>query len=311
MSGPQPLRFGICTDQNLPWDRTVALWRYYESLGFDSIWICDHFTQPSRPGGWYFEGMTALAGLAALTERVRVGVLVASNTFRHPALLAKEAIAIDHISHGRVEFGIGAGWYKPEHEQFGIDFPETKELVDRFREAVQVCDLLFRQERVTFQGRYYQLQDAPNVPLPVQQPRPPITIGAKKRRMLRIAAEFADRWNASGTAEEFRQYNAVLDEQLDAIGRDPHSIIRSLYGWGSLMKADPWDSLEAFRDMVGSYSEAGANEFIIDHPKPAQFGVLEQVADEYLRDRLPPAAQPRSTQAGSDFREFWQPPSAG
>ncbi|RIK37060.1 MAG: LLM class flavin-dependent oxidoreductase [Chloroflexi bacterium] len=304
MSAPQPLRFGICTDQNMPWDRTVALWRYYESLGFDSIWVCDHYTQPSRPGGWYFEGMTALAGLAALTTRVRVGVLVASNTFRHPALLAKEAIVIDHISHGRMEFGIGAGWFKPEHEQFGIDFQETRELVDRFREAVQVCDLLFKQERVTFAGKYYQLTDAPNVPLPVQQPRPPLTIGAKKTRMLRIAAEYADRWNASGTAEEFRGYNDILNEHCAALGRDPNSIIRSLYGWGSLMKADPWDSLEAFRDMVGTYGEAGANEFIIDHPRPDQFGVLEQVAAEYLNATLNTAGT-----ASASFRDFWQPPS--
>jgi F420-dependent oxidoreductase-like protein len=283
MGQPQPLRFGICTDQNMPWDRTVALWRYYESLGFDSIWVCDHYTQPSRPGGWYFEGWTALAGLAALTERVRVGVLVSSNTFRHPALLAKEAIAIDHISHGRLEFGIGAGWYRPEHEQFGIEFPETGALVERFREAVQICDLLFRQERVTFQGKHYQLVDAPNVPLPVQQPRPPLTIGAKKRRMLRIAAEYADRWNASGTADELRAYNAILDEHCATLDRDPDTIIRSLYGWGALMKADPWQSLDAWHDMVGSYREAGVNEFIIDQPRPEQFGVLEQIAAEYLR----------------------------
>jgi alkanesulfonate monooxygenase SsuD/methylene tetrahydromethanopterin reductase-like flavin-dependent oxidoreductase (luciferase family) len=143
----------------------------------------------------------------------------------------------------------------------------------------------------------------------VQQPRPPLTIGAKKTRMLRICAEYADRWNASGTAEELRSYNDILNEHCAAIGRDPHTIIRSLYGWGSLMKADPWESIESWRDMLGSYGEAGVHEFIIDHPKPAQFGVLEQVAAEYLQGRLPQSSRTGAFAAepSTGFREFWHP----
>ncbi|HEX2282754.1 MAG TPA: LLM class flavin-dependent oxidoreductase, partial [Thermomicrobiales bacterium] len=253
----QPLRFGICTDQNMDWPTTVERWKYLESLGFDSLWDCDHMVQPSRPDGPYHEGWTLLAGLAAVTERVRIGVLVSSNTFRHPAILAKEAATVDHISNGRLELGIGAGWYVPEHEMYGLEFGTPAELVSRFREAVEIIDSLLRNEYTTYEGEHYQLKDA------AFRPRPPLTIGAKKRKMMRITAEYADRWNSSGTVDELRARNEMLDEECAAIGRDPHEIIRSLYGWAAIMPYDPWESVDAFEDVIGRYREAGINEFII------------------------------------------------
>ena len=276
------LRFGICTDQNLPWPTLVERWRYFEALGFDSVWDCDHYIQPSRPTGPYFEGWTLLAGLAARTERIRVGVLVSSNTFRHPALLAKEAVTVDHISNGRLELGLGAGWYVPEHEKFGLDFPPPAELVGRFREAVEIVDRLLRNEVTSYEGRYYQLRDAPFRPGPVQRPRPPLTIGAKGPKMLEIVARHADAWNSSGTVEEVRARNQVLDEKCAAIGRDPAEIVRSLYGWAAIMPDDPWESVEAFQEVIGRYREAGIEEFIIDQPPDAQFGVLERVATHVI-----------------------------
>ena len=276
------LRFGICTDQNLPWPTLVERWQYFEALGFDSVWDCDHYIQPSRPTGPYFEGWTLLAGLAARTERVRVGVLVSSNTFRHPALLAKEAVTVDHISNGRLELGLGAGWYVPEHEKFGLDFPAPTELVGRFREAVEIVDRLLRNEVTSYEGRYYQLRDAPFRPGPVQRPRPPLTIGAKGPRMLEIVARHADAWNSSGTVEEVRARNRVLDEKCAAIGRDPAEIVRSLYGWAAIMPDDPWASVEAFQEVIGRYREAGIEEFIIDQPPDAQLGVLERVATDVI-----------------------------
>ena len=122
----QTLRFGICTDQNLPWPVLVERWQLFERLGFDSVWDCDHYVQPSRPTGPYFEGWTLLAGLAARTERIRIGVLVSCNTFRHPGLLAKEAVTVDHISNGRLELGLGAGWYVPEHEHVRHPLPGAR-----------------------------------------------------------------------------------------------------------------------------------------------------------------------------------------
>jgi alkanesulfonate monooxygenase SsuD/methylene tetrahydromethanopterin reductase-like flavin-dependent oxidoreductase (luciferase family) len=279
---PQPLRFGICTDQNMLWPEAADRWRYLESLGFDSLWVCDHLIQPSNPASIYFEGSTMLAALATATERVRIGVLVWSNTFRHPAILAKESITIDHISNGRLEVGIGAGWYVPEHEKFGLAFPAAGVRVNQFREAVQVIDSLLRNETTTFNGEFYQLDDAPSIPLPLQRPRPPLTIGAKQSRMLRICAEYADRWNSSGSATELGDRNRILDEHCAAVGRDPDEIIRSLYGWTSVMSADPWASVDAFEQVVGEYREAGINELIIDQPSKKQFDVLERVAADVI-----------------------------
>src|SRR5262245_31604088 len=234
------LRFGICTDQNLPFDVLVDRWRYFEALGFDSVWDCDHFNQPSCPDGPYFEGWTLLAALAAQTERIRVGVLVSSNTFRHPALLAKEAITLDHISNGRLDVGLGAGWYVPEHQFFGLDFPAPAELVGRFREAVEVVDRLLRDEITTYPGQYYRLSEAPMRPRPVQSPRPPLTLGAHGPRMLRIVAEYADSWNSFGTSAQMRERGETLDSHCRAIGRDPNSLRHSLYGWASQLGFDPW-----------------------------------------------------------------------
>jgi F420-dependent oxidoreductase-like protein len=286
------LRFGIATDQNLPWPTLVERWQLFEALGFDSAWNCDHLVQPSRPTGPYLEAWTLLAGLAARTERIRIGVLVSSNTFRHPVLLAKEALTVDHISNGRLELGLGAGWYEPEHTTFGIEFPPTAERVARYREAIEVVDRLLRNDSSTFTGRFYQLRDAPSRPRPVQQPRPPLMLGAHGPRMLRVVAEYADAWNSFGTVAEMRQRNAILNEHCAAIGRNPHSIVRSLYIWPASMGEDPWQSVDAFEDMVSRYAEAGVNEFLVDVPPETDLRVVERVAAEALpRLRAVPLAR--------------------
>jgi F420-dependent oxidoreductase-like protein len=276
------LRFGLCTDQNLSWERTLERWRLFERLGFDSAWDCDHYLQPSRPDGPYLEAWTLLAALAAGTEHIRVGVLVSCNTFRHPVLLAKEAVTVDHISGGRLELGLGAGWYEPEHRMYGIDFPPARELVDRFEEAVQIVDGLFRDEPLTFAGRHYQLAEATFRPGPAQRPRPPLTIGAHGPRMLRIVARYADAWNSFGTTEQIRERNGILDEACAEIGRDPSEVVRSLYYWVARVDSDPWSSPDAFLDVIGRYREAGIEEFIIDHPRDDQLDVLERVAADVL-----------------------------
>ena len=277
----QPLRFGLCVDQNLSWPKTVERWRLFEELGFDSVWDCDHYTQPSRPTGPYFEAWTLLSALAGLTSRIRIGVLVSCNTFRHPYLLAKEASTVDHVSGGRLEFGLGAGWFEPEQRMLGTPLPEKAELVGRFREAVEICDSLFRNEVTTYEGRWYQLREAAFRPLPVQKPRPPFTLGAHRPRMLAIVARYADSWNSYGPPGVIRERNAVLDEQCAAIGRDPGSLRRSLY-YSIAREADPWASVDAFQEVVGRYREVGIDEFILDHPKDEQLGVIEKVAADVL-----------------------------
>jgi alkanesulfonate monooxygenase SsuD/methylene tetrahydromethanopterin reductase-like flavin-dependent oxidoreductase (luciferase family) len=191
-------------------------------------------------------------------------------------------MTVDHLSNGRLDVGLGAGWYEPEHTMFGLEFPSPPELVSRFREAVEVVDRLLRNDSSSFSGQHYQLRDALFRPAPLQRPRPPLMLGAHRPRMLRIVAEFADTWNSFGSVDEMRERNTILDEQCAAIGRDPKSIVRSLYGWAALMPDDPWASIDSFEDMVGRYGEAGVNEFLIDQPRSDQQAVLERVAADLL-----------------------------
>ena len=277
------LRFGIQTPAVRTWPEMVELWRRVEALGYDSLWLPDHLVAPFRTDGPIFEAWTLLAALAAETERVRLGVLVSCNTFRHPPLVAKQAATIDHVSGGRLEVGLGAGWFVPEHEMFGIDFPGTGELVGRFREAVEVVDRQLRQDVTTYDGRFYQVREAPFRPAPVQRPRPPLTLGAHGPRMMRVVAEYADRWNSTGSVAETRERNRVLDEQCAAVGRDPTTILRShLYVPALMPDERPWDSVDSFRDFVGRLREVGIDEFLLQPPPDERFGVVERVAAEVI-----------------------------
>jgi len=275
-------QFGIVRNQNISWQSLRQHWFIFEELGFDSLWHADHYQRPSLPEAPFLEGWTLLAAMARVTSRIRLGILVTSNTFRHPALLAKQAVTVDHISDGRLELGLGTGWYEPEHARYGVPFPPTGELVGRFREAVTLIDQLLRNDQVTFTGEYYQLDQALFRPRPVQQPRPPLTLGAHGPKMLRIVAEYADRWNSYGTVEEIRERNALLDELCAAAGRDPRSIVRSLYGWTLKLGANPWASPDAFADIVGRYREAGISEFLMEAPHEEQFPIMERIATDLL-----------------------------
>jgi F420-dependent oxidoreductase-like protein len=300
-------RFGICTDQNMTWEKSVERWQQFERMGFESAWLCDHLIQPSRPEGPYFEAWTLLAGLAARTERIRIGVLVTSNTFRYPSVLAKEVVTVDHISNGRLEFGFGAGWYEPEHRMFGIPFPETKELVDRFREAVELIDATLRNDVSSYEGTYYQSEGLRNRPGPVQRPRPPFLLGAFGPRMLRIVARYGDTWNAFGTPEEMRQRNQLLDEYCAEIGRDPDTLDRSLYYWVPKADADPWTSEQAFHDVIGPYIEAGVNQFLFDQPGDDQFDLLGRIASDVLPRLLQESPRPTSQGVAIDTSGWRRP----
>lgn len=300
-------RFGICTDQNMTWAKNVERWQQFERMGFESAWLCDHLIQPSRPQGPYFEAWTLLAGLAARTERIRLGVLVTSNTFRYPSVLAKEVVTVDHISNGRLEFGFGAGWYEPEHRMFGIPFPETKELVVRFREAVELIDTTLRNDVSSYEGTYYRSEGLRSRPGPVQKPRPPFLLGAFGPRMLRIVARYADTWNAFGTPEEMRQRNQLLDEYCAEIGRDPETLDRSLYYWVPKSDADPWTSEQAFHDVIGPYIEAGVNQFLFDQPRDEQFDLLGRIASDVLPALLRESPRPTSQGVAVDTSGWRKP----
>jgi alkanesulfonate monooxygenase SsuD/methylene tetrahydromethanopterin reductase-like flavin-dependent oxidoreductase (luciferase family) len=273
--------FGVVRNQNVPLPELRRHWALYESLGFDSIWHADHYQRPSVPDHPFLEGWTLLAHLASVTTRVRLGLLVNSNTFRHPPLVAKMAVTVDHIARGRLELGLGTGWWEPEHRAYGVPFPGPKELVDRFEESVEVIHGLLTHETFSYDGRFYRLDEALFRPGPFAE-RIPLTLGAHGPRMLGIVARFADRWNSYGTVEEIRERNARLDEACAAIGRDPGEILRSLYGWTLKLGADPWSSPDAFADIVGRYAEVGIREFLMEAPHEHQFGTTERIATDVI-----------------------------
>ena len=275
--------FGMQTIQTFTWAETRDHWKWFESLGFESLWLTDHLTRTAGPGDPYFEAWTLLSALATQVERPRLGILVSSNTFRHPSVLAKQAVTLDHISNGRLELGIGAGWFKDEHEMFGLDFPETGELVDRYAEALDLLDRFLSNDVTSFEGEYYTLREAPNRPAPVQRPRPPIVIGAHGPRMINLAARYADTWNSRGTPAEMRDRNVRMDAACERNGRDPRTVKRSLlYVIAQMTDEDPWASIDAFTDFVGRFSEAGVEEFIFQPPPPDQFPIVERVATEII-----------------------------
>lgn len=222
-----PPRIGVYLPQvGLSWadlrERVAAC----DELGIDSVWFMDHLSPPGLPAVPSFEAWTTAAALATVTERVRLGHLVLCNAFRHPALLAKMAITLDHASGGRLNLGLGSGSYAPEFEQFGVPYPSARVRADQLGEALEVIRLLFTDETVSFHGEHYMLDAAPSLPRPVQRPHPPIHVGgAGERRTLPLVARHADVWNCPTYAlAELPTKLAVLRQECRRIGRDPATL---------------------------------------------------------------------------------------
>ena len=225
------LRFGIHSGQQYTdFPGYVELWRTAEALELDWASVFDHFMPiQADPTGPCFEGLTLLAAMAAHTERLRCGVIVLGVTYRHPAVLAKMAATIDHISGGRLDLGIGAAWYELEHEQYGIPFPRIGVRMDMLDEAARVLRGLWTNERTTFAGTHFQLSNAMAEPKPLQEHLPLWVGGAGERRTLRIVAEHADGWNTFLMSDdEFRHKLDVLAGHCADVGRDPDDIRKQL-----------------------------------------------------------------------------------
>lgn len=289
------IRFGIATLQHLPWREEVKRWRLTESLGFDSVWLADHFVNYMQPTAPWFESWTLLAALANQTSRIRIGTLVSSIPLRNPAVLARQALTVDHISNGRLELGLGAGapgTVDPVYSMIGIEDWASAERVSRFQEAVEIIDKCLRNRVTSYAGRYYQLRDAAMAPPPVQQPRPPITIGAMGPRMLRIAARYADSWNSFGDkewgappekiVESTRRRNVLIDRYCKEIGREPSSLRRSLLTFGadaSIVFRSPKD----FEEVVDRYTEIGITELIFFYPHTEKLiPTFKEIATEVI-----------------------------
>jgi alkanesulfonate monooxygenase SsuD/methylene tetrahydromethanopterin reductase-like flavin-dependent oxidoreductase (luciferase family) len=210
-------------------------------------------------------------------------VLVSCNTFRHPSLLAKQAVTVDHVSGGRLEVGLGTGWVEFEHTMFGIEYPDGPERVSRFGEAVQVLDLLLRNEVVSFRGTHYRLEEAVFHPAPIQLPRPPLTLAAHGPKMLRLIAPYVDRWNSMGSPAEMGGRGRRLDEALIQANRPPDEVVKSVLYVPSITPDEhPWDSVDAFVDFVGRYRDEGITEFILQPPFEDTAGIIERVSADVL-----------------------------
>ena len=220
--GGPTMRFSYWPSPTQPWSEVLHLAQHVERKGYYGVWYADHFMpnegDVSTP---WNESWTMIAALAAAVPRLRVGPLVSGNTYRHPAVLAKMAATIDHVSGGRVVLGLGAGWQENEHRAYGIEFSTVGGRLARLDEACQVIKGLFTQPRTTFQGKYYQLTDAPLEPKPAQQPLPLLVGGGGEKVTLRIAAKYADEWNVWGDPATLRHKMEVLDRHCESLGRDP------------------------------------------------------------------------------------------
>jgi F420-dependent oxidoreductase-like protein len=202
-------------------DRAARL----EQHGYHSMWLVDHFWNRGVPEADVLECTATLSALSAVTTKLRIGSLVICNSFRNPGLLAKSLATIDNISGGRLEVGLGAGWMDEEYRGYGYEFPSTGTRLGQLEESVRILKLLFTEKKVTFEGRYYKLADAFNNPKPVQKPHPPITIGGSgEKKMLRIVAQYADRWNCPAGYRSFEHKLGVLKQHCEAVGRDINSI---------------------------------------------------------------------------------------
>jgi F420-dependent oxidoreductase-like protein len=215
-------------------ERIAAVATTAEDAGFDSVWVMDHFYQIGVIGprdAAMLEGYSVLAALAARTRAVQLGTMVTGVTYRNPALLAKTVTTLDVVSSGRAILGIGAAWNEDEHRGYGWDFPPPRERLDRLEEAVQVCRAMFTQQRASFAGRHYRVQEALNVPRPVRPGGPPILIGGGgERRTLRLVARYADACNLFGDVATVRQKLAVLERHCAEVGRDPAEITKTRLG---------------------------------------------------------------------------------
>jgi alkanesulfonate monooxygenase SsuD/methylene tetrahydromethanopterin reductase-like flavin-dependent oxidoreductase (luciferase family) len=254
----QKLTFGIgLRPQHASWAEQAAQWPKAEAMGFDSIWLNDHFhSLGDSIDKEAFEASTTLAAVALSTSRVKIGVLTYGNTHRIPTILAKQIVTIDHMSGGgRVILGIGTGWNEPEHAAYAIPLPSAGERVARLEEALEIFKLLETNDRTNYQGKYYTLVDAPFVPKPVKG-RIPILIGGTKPKMLRVIGKYADIWDSSLDPDEYVAALKTIREHARDFGRDPESIVPSKGVWSSPV------SDKEFADKVRAAYKAGVRQIL-------------------------------------------------
>jgi alkanesulfonate monooxygenase SsuD/methylene tetrahydromethanopterin reductase-like flavin-dependent oxidoreductase (luciferase family) len=285
------IRFGAMLLQAVPYPQLRDDVLFAESIGLDGAWIADHFAVPALPDLPLLEAWTTLAALAVDTTRIRIGTLVTNVATRNAAMLAKQALTVDQISGGRLDVGVGGGYYAAEHAYIGVDFLDGRGRTERLAEAVEILDGGLRGERVTLSGRHFRTADAPMHPSPTQRPRPPLYVGAQGPRSQRIAVRHADAvvtlgepgFDVDASVASFRERMAHLDELCAEAGRDPSSLGRCYFA--GFADEPIFASTDSAADFVGRFVEAGATEFSFYLYNPAQPAFAEMAAAHKMADR--------------------------
>ncbi|MGH8777255.1 MAG: LLM class flavin-dependent oxidoreductase [Jiangellaceae bacterium] len=280
------VRFGILILQDAPYEELVERWRRAEDLGFDAAYVADHSGDYRDLDRYWLDGWAALAHLADRTDTIRIGTLVANPLFRHPAQLARQAAAVDCLSDGRLELGIGTGIAGFDHDAVGEPYWPPAERAARFAEYVAIVDGVLRSPGRSYRhaGQHYRTSDIALNPPPQQQPRPPITVGGQSPTVLQVAARHADCWNTHGpfgaTMEQIAERTAHQNRRLDALceeaGRDPTSLRRSLLLFDAL---DAWTEADRFEKIVDRFLDVGMREFVVFWPPPDRLALLERAAE--------------------------------
>lgn len=276
------MHFSVWPNPSRPYSEVAAIATACDRAGWYACYLPDHFMPNAEDAtplrGDMLEGLTTLGALAASTTSVRLGLLVASATYRHPAVYAKALSALDHVSGGRAIAGIGAGWQENEHASYGIELGSITERIDRFEEYVEILSSMLREETTTYEGRYYTVRDAPCDPRPVQHALP-LLLGVRgARRTMRIAARRAQVWNAWTSPSALAELREVLDAHCEALDRDPKSLRRSTQALMFLSNDESWLAQHRSDDpsrpvivgtpaevteIVARYEQEGCDELIV------------------------------------------------
>ena len=295
------MRFSVWPGSANTWEDTLNLATHAEATGWDGVWFADHFMpNQADTSGPTAEAWTTIAALSALVPRVRIGTLVTGNTYRHPAGLAKMAAQCDVISGGRIVLGLGSGWQENEHAAYGLEFSTVPGRLKRLEEACQVIKGLTTNLKTDFDGKFYQLKDAPLNPRPVQNPLPLLIGGGGEHVTLKITAKYADEWNVWGTPETLRNKMAILDAHCDKIGRPRTAIQRSAVAL--LVLTDDAEQVERMkaagrpliagnaaqvRDIIAEYRDAGVSEVIIPDFNLGRGDKKIEAYDAFMNDIVP------------------------
>jgi F420-dependent oxidoreductase-like protein len=315
----RPLTFGVFAPQGwkmelssiegaeAKWAKAVELAVLAEELGFDSLWVYDHFHNVPKPAHEaVFECWTTIAALSQRTSRIRLGQMVGCTSYRNPALLAKITSTVDVISGGRLDWGIGAGWYENEYKGYGYDFPAPKVRIGMLRECVEIVRSMWTEQETSYDGRYYTLQRANCDPKPLQQPHPPVLIGGGGEQLtLRVVARLADRANFGGKPDQWARKRSILQQHCKDVGRDedeiektwsPEVFIRETEAelreagsrslWGEAF--DSWQAgnlvgtPEQVAEKIEQYVAMGCTSFVpwcSDYPSDETLRLFARVAD--------------------------------